>query len=126
MVNDEKEENAVKNKFLSEKEYQEFLSEQRHYFETVPLTNIAHDLLSKYGFNDGDDIPSEIRDIIKKRVEELAKALDGVCGFKSRVVATLHNPYYVAFEMGEDYYSYHDFPPEVKWKIGKTLESLDE
>jgi hypothetical protein len=51
----------VKNKFLSEEEYQEFLSEQHHYYETVPLKNIAYDLLSKYGFNDGDDILSEIR-----------------------------------------------------------------
>ena len=117
----------MKNRFLSEKEYQEFLSEQRHYFETVPLKNITHNLLSKYGFNDGDDIPSEIRNIIKKRVKELAKALDGVCGFKSCVVETpVHNPYYLAFKMGEDYYSYQDFPPEVKWKIDKILESLDE
>ena len=40
--------------------------------------------------------------------------------------AAVHNPYYVAFKMDEDYYSYQDFPPEVKWKIDKILENLDE
>ncbi|MBM3236258.1 hypothetical protein FJZ31_08165 [Candidatus Poribacteria bacterium] len=117
----------MKSKFLSEEEYHQFLSEQRHYYETVPLKNIALDLLSKYGFNDGDDIPSELNDVIKKRAEDLAEALDGVCGFKSCVVGTpVHNPYFVAFEMGEDYYHYYDLPREVKWKIDKILESLDE
>jgi len=117
----------MKNKFLSEQEYQEFLSERRHYFETVPLTSIFYDLLSKYGFNDGDDIPSELDDVIKQRAEELAEVLDGVCGFKSCVIETpVHNPYYVAFKMGDDYYSYHDFPPQVKWKIDNILKSLNE
>lgn len=117
----------MKNKFLSEQEHQELLFEKRHYFETVPLTSISYDLLSKYGFNDGDDVPPELDEVIKKRAEELAEALDGVCGFKSCVVQTpVHNPYFVAFEMDEDYYHYYDLPREVKWKIDKILKTLDE
>ena len=116
----------MKSKFVSKEEHQEFLAEQRHYYETVSLKNIAHQLLSRYGFNDGDNIPSEIEDTIKKRAEELAKALDGICGFKACVVETGHNPYYVKFEMGEDHYAYDEFPLDVKWKIDKALENLDE
>jgi len=116
----------MENKFLKEEEYQEYLSEQRQYYETVELKHIAYSLLSKYGFNDGDDIPSEIDDILKGRAKELANALNGVCGFEAYVIRTaVHNPYYVRFKKGEMRYNYQDFPPEVKWKIDKILDNLD-
>lgn len=117
----------MKSKFLSDEEYQEFLDEKRRYYETVSLDFIAHSLLSKYGFNDGDSIPHEIDDVIKKRATELAEILDGVCGLKSYVVKSGHNPYFVAFETDEDYYHYDELPLEVQWKIDKVLkEKLDE
>ena len=115
----------MKSKFLSEKEYEEFLAERRHYFESVPLKDITYDLLSKYGFSDGDSIPGEIEDVIERRAKELSRALDGVCGFETSVVETGHNPHYVAFRMGGDWYTYHDVPLEVKWKIDKIVENLE-
>ncbi len=114
----------MKSEFLSKEEYQEFLAEQRHYYEAMPLKRIARDLISRYGFN--EDIPSEIEDTIKKRAEELVKALDDICGFKTRIVETGHNPYYVDFIMDEKHYNYYDFPPDLRWKIDKALENLDE
>ena len=117
----------MKSKFLSDEEYQEFLDEKRRYYETISLDSIAHSLLSKYGFIDGDSIPYEIRDVIKKRAKELAEILDDVCGLKSCVVESGHNPYFVAFETDETYYHYDELPHEVQWKIKKVLkEKLDD
>ena len=100
----------------------------------------ASELLSKYSFDDGHDVLTEEKPLIRAACNKLARTLGVVANrWKSVVFETGHAPYYVAFQDltadEEKYCRYHDLSVRERRYMdavieqrlqGKSTVSVDE
>lgn len=103
-------------------------------FQLQDLRFYAGDFLNRYGFDDGDQIAPEERDIARKAAEKLCEAIGVVNGeWKPFVIQSKHNPYYILFEWvaetNEDYSkgesaTYYEMNERNKRKIEAREEEI--
>lgn len=100
---------------------------KKRIYDIININNSIH-YLSKYGFNDGDDIFKDDIPIIRKLFENVIKKIDSIGILKLNIIETFHNPLVVKFINTENNESFYldDLDSRIQKGILDIIEPVFE
>lgn len=96
-------------------------------YDIININNLIH-YLSKYGFNDGDDILEEDIPVIRQLFENVIKNIESIGILKLNIIETFHNPLVINFINTENNQSFYldDFDSKIQKGIIDIIEPVFE